>query len=99
MIRACSENAEHGGKEACRKRNHPETIYIYAQANPEITCDVNEGTASVLACASSHFIVRVGKWWRWDVARWKCGKGELWSEIGRNEKRNMEKRPLRWLDA
>jgi hypothetical protein len=55
--------------------------------------------ASVLAHATGHLIVRVGTWRRWDVARWKCGKWEMWSEIGRNEKRNMEKRTLRWLDA
>ena len=58
----------HVGSEITQKQNKCE------QANPEITCGIDEGTASVLVHATGHFIVRVGKWWRWDVVRWNCGK-------------------------
>ena len=56
------------GSEIVQKQNK------YEQADLQCLVAGTRILASVLVHATSHFIVRVGTWWRWDVVRWKCGK-------------------------
>ena len=57
------------GSEIVQKQNK------YEQADLQCLAACTRILASVLVHATSHFIVCVGTWWRWDVVRWKM---EMW---------------------